>query len=72
MIRNISRIFSLAVTFTALVLPIGTASAQSVVTGTNPDPQVVTGTNPDPQVVTGTNPDPQVIVTILLNILALA
>jgi hypothetical protein len=72
MIRNISRIFSLAVTFTALVLPIGTASAQSAVTGTNPDPQVVTGTNPDPQVVTGTNPDPQVIVTILLNILALA
>jgi hypothetical protein len=76
MLRNIPRIVSVAVTFTALVLPIGTAVAQStttstptVVTGTNPEPQVVTGTNPEPQVVTGTNPEPQIIVTILLSIL---
>jgi hypothetical protein len=59
MVRNIYRLFSLAVTFTALVLPIGTAAAQSVVSGTNPDPKVVTGTTPEPQV----------ILTILLSIL---
>jgi hypothetical protein len=66
MVRNISRIFSVAVPFTALVLPIGTAAAQSTTPGT---PTVVTGTTPDPQVVTGTTPDPQVILTILLSIL---
>ncbi len=51
MVRNISRIVSLAITFTTLALPIGTAAAQSVVTGTNPEPQVVTGTNPEPQII---------------------
>ncbi|MDQ2844568.1 MAG: hypothetical protein M3Y72_26685 [Acidobacteriota bacterium] len=72
MFRNISRKFTVAVAFTAFVLPVGAAIAQStssapaVVTGTNPPPQVVTGTNPPPQVVTGTNPPPQTIMTILL------
>jgi hypothetical protein len=59
MVRNISRIFSVALTLTALVLPIGTAIAQSVVTGSTPEPQIVTGTSPEPQV----------ILTILLSIL---
>jgi hypothetical protein len=59
MVRNISRIFSVAVTFTALVLPIGTVVAQSVVTGSTPEPQIVTGTSPEPQV----------ILTILLSLL---
>ncbi len=79
MIRNFSRMSIVAVTLTALVLPIWTAAAQSTTqgtptatTGTNPDPQGVTGTNPEPQGVTGTNPDPQVILTILLSILPFA
>jgi hypothetical protein len=66
MVRNISRILSVAVTFTALVLPIGTVVAQST---TPSPPTVVTGSNPEPQVVTGTTPEPQVILTIVLNIL---
>ena len=59
MVRNISRIFNVGITFTGLVLLIGTAAAQSVVTGTTPEHQVVTGTTPEPQV----------ILTILLSIL---
>jgi len=66
MIRNLSRIFPVAVAITALVLPIGTALAQTTATTT---PTVVTGTNPEPQVVTGTNPEPQVVLAILLTIL---
>ncbi len=69
MVRNISRIFSVAVTFTALVLPIGTAAAQSTTPGT---PTVVTGGNPEPQVVTGGNPEPQIILMVLLSTISAA
>ena len=66
MVRNISRISSVAVTFTSLALSIGTVAAQST---TPTKPTVVTGSNPEPQVVTGTAPEPQIIVTILISIL---
>jgi len=58
MLRNISRKFSVAVTLTALVLPIANVAAQSIPPA------------PPPPVVTGGTPEPQVILTILLGSIA--
>ena len=70
----------LALILLALVMPMGTAFAQStaarssgapVVTGGDPEPQVVTGGDPEPQVVTGGDPEPQLdtmqMILILLH-----
>jgi hypothetical protein len=54
MIRNFSRTSTVAVLLTTLVLPMGTAAAQSATSGTS-------------TVVTGGNPEPQIILTILLS-----
>jgi hypothetical protein len=67
--RNVTQKLGLTLALAALAVPYGRASAQSVVTGTNPPPQVVTGTNPPPQVVTGTNPPPQVVTILLLSVI---